>query len=188
MSLIKLAPLVDLSFETRFDISEDAYLAMIERKTAALIAGSLYMGALAGGGNATTAPALEDFGRLLGLAYQIQDDVLGIWGDPAQTGKPVADDLYSRKKSFPVVYALMHAEAADQSSLRSIYRQSEIGEREIELLLAILERSDARRHTEELADHYSNMALAALERVPEGDSAALAQLRALAEGLAGRPA
>ncbi|HSH77929.1 MAG TPA: polyprenyl synthetase family protein [Herpetosiphonaceae bacterium] len=179
---------LDLSFERRFDIDEDDYLAMIERKTAALIAASLYMGALVGGGNVATAEALEDFGTFLGLTYQIQDDVLGIWGDPTQTGKPVADDLYDRKKSFPIVYALTHAGASDRSLLHSIYSQSEIGEREIELLLAILERSDARRHTEELADHYSNMALAALERVPEGDPAALAQLRALAEGLVGRPA
>jgi len=177
---------LDLSFESQLDINEADYLSMVERKTAALLAGSLYMGALAGGGSPTTASALEEYGTFLGLAYQIQDDMLGIWGDPERTGKPVADDLYSRKKSSPVVYALAHTEAAERELLRSLYSQADIAAPEVDLLLAILDRSGARRYAEETVAYYSNMAVASLDRVPEGDPVALEELRILAQQLLGR--
>src|SRR5215211_6954985 len=79
---------LDLSFEGNLQISEADYLTMISRKTAALSAAAAGLGAIIGGADATTAQALFDFGQNLGLAFQVQDDVLGIWGDPAMTGKP----------------------------------------------------------------------------------------------------
>lgn len=174
---------LDLSFEGNLAIGEDDYLAMIRRKTAVLIAAACGLGALVGGADQATAQRLADFGENLGLAFQVQDDVLGIWGDPAATGKPAAADLYRRKLSLPVVYAL--ANAADSATLAARYRQSEVSDGDVQELLALLDGCGARAHTEAVAATYHGRALAALDAV-QGDTAALGQLRAIAEGLLGR--
>ncbi len=175
---------LDVAFEDRLDLTEADYLAMIERKTAALIAGALAMGALAGGGTLEAAQTLAAYGRALGLAYQIQDDLLGIWGDPTVTGKPVHDDLYRRKKSLPVVYALAHAEREDHARLHAIYAtRADINERDIEQLLAILKRVGAHHYAEQRAEHYHAAAIAALNEVAGGDHAAHMELRNVADSL-----
>ncbi|NJO04767.1 MAG: polyprenyl synthetase family protein, partial [Chloroflexaceae bacterium] len=79
---------LDLSFEGDLNITEADYLAMISRKTAALIAASTGLGAIIGGASLEQAQALFAFGQSLGVAFQVQDDILGIWGDPSITGKP----------------------------------------------------------------------------------------------------
>lgn len=105
----------DLSYEGRTDIQVEDYLAMIERKTAALIAAAAAIGAQVAGAPQSACEGLRAFGRHLGIAYQIADDVLGIWGDPAWMGKPVGSDLRRNKRSLPVVHALAAAaEAGDE--------------------------------------------------------------------------
>ncbi|GAB2845853.1 family 2 encapsulin nanocompartment cargo protein polyprenyl transferase [Lentzea nigeriaca] len=96
----------DLAFEQYDDVSVQECEAMVERKTASLLAASCALGGIFAGGDPVTVTRLSEFGRLLGMAYQHVDDLLGIWGDPAVTGKPVHTDLASRKKSLPVVAAL----------------------------------------------------------------------------------
>lgn len=177
---------LDLSFEERLDLSEADYLTMIERKTAVLLAAALELGALVGGGSAAAAEALRHYGLALGLAFQMQDDLLGIWGDPKRTGKPFAADLYRRKKSLPVIYALSHAQPDDQSLLRSLYSRDELGPDDVAALLEILDRFGARRYVEEAAVRYHADALAALDRVQDGNAEALAELRSLAQSLLGR--
>ena len=81
------------------------YMRMIEGKTAALVGASLALGALVGGAEAEQAEALWRFGQAVGLAFQIQDDILGIWGDPEVTGKAAGNDVLRRKKSLPMVHA-----------------------------------------------------------------------------------
>ena len=174
---------LDLSFEGDLRIGEADYLAMISRKTAALAAAAAGLGAIVGGAAATTAQALFDFGQNLGLAFQIQDDVLGIWGDPAVTGKPAAADLYRRKLSLPVIHALRTAEQRD--TLARIYSQAEIGDLEVAQLLDILAEAGARGYTEDVAAFHHQQALAALDTA-QGDTATLAELRALAKRLGGR--
>ncbi|MEI2691836.1 MAG: polyprenyl synthetase family protein [Anaerolineae bacterium] len=97
---------LDMSFEDRQDVAVEEYVAMIEGKTAALLSASLELGALLGGADEGTRRSLAEFGRGLGLAFQMQDDILGIWGDETITGKSAASDILARKKSLPVVYAL----------------------------------------------------------------------------------
>ncbi len=87
-------------------VRPDAYRTMAEHKTGALLGCAAALGALLGGAPAATVTALDRAGRHLGVAFQIVDDVLGIWGDPAVTGKPVHGDLRERKKTFPVLAAL----------------------------------------------------------------------------------
>jgi geranylgeranyl diphosphate synthase type I len=97
---------LDISFEAEQAISISAYLQMISGKTAALIASSAQAGALVAQANPETQAHYRQFGRALGLAFQIQDDILGIWGDPEVTGKSAATDLLARKKTLPILYGL----------------------------------------------------------------------------------
>lgn len=174
---------LDLSFEGNLTIDEEAYLAMISRKTAALIAAACGLGAMLGGADAKLAETLFDFGQNLGLAFQVQDDVLGIWGDPAETGKPFAADLIRRKVSLPVIYALQHAER--RAELSQLYQQPHAGDQELQRILGILEEAGSQSYTEETAADYHHRALAALDAA-QGDPRALAQLRSIAERLLGR--
>ncbi|MGI5131300.1 polyprenyl synthetase family protein [Pseudonocardia sp. CA-107938] len=98
--------LTDLAFEERNDVTLDECLAMADGKTAALLGCSTALGAILAGAEPERVRVLMRAGRELGLAFQIVDDLLGIWGDPAVTGKPVGADLARRKKTIPVVAAL----------------------------------------------------------------------------------
>lgn len=102
----------DLDFERRGDVTVDECLAMAADKTGALLACSAAVGALLAGAGDSTVAALSAYGAQLGLAFQLVDDMLGIWGAPAATGKPVGSDLRARKKSLPVTYAVTHGGAA----------------------------------------------------------------------------
>ncbi|MEV7013615.1 family 2 encapsulin nanocompartment cargo protein polyprenyl transferase [Streptosporangium sp. NPDC051022] len=96
----------DVAFENRQDVELAECLVMAAGKTGALLGGACALGALFGGGSPEQVAHLRAFGGDLGLAFQLVDDLLGIWGDPEVTGKPVYSDLRSRKKSLPVVAAL----------------------------------------------------------------------------------
>ncbi|MDQ1700248.1 MAG: geranylgeranyl diphosphate synthase, type [Frankiaceae bacterium] len=96
----------DLAFEQRHYVGVDECLAMAAGKTGALLACSAAIGAVLAGAPTASVGALSTYGAELGLAFQLVDDLLGIWGDPATTGKPVGSDLRARKKSLPVAFAL----------------------------------------------------------------------------------
>lgn len=96
----------DLFFETRTDVGIQECLAMAAGKTGALLSCAAAVGAILAGGRPPLVDGLASFGARLGLAFQLVDDLLGIWGEPEVTGKPVLSDLRSRKKSVPVVVAL----------------------------------------------------------------------------------
>jgi geranylgeranyl diphosphate synthase, type I len=102
----------DVAFERRNRVTVDECLTMAAGKTGALLAASATIGALLAGAPRAVVAALETYGAELGVAFQLVDDLLGIWGDPAVTGKPVLSDLRSRKKSLPVTYAVRHGGAA----------------------------------------------------------------------------
>jgi len=93
---------LDLAFETRSRIDLEEGLSMVRGKTGALLSGAAEMGAVLAGASHAHARALGEFGMHVGIAFQAVDDVLGIWGDPARTGKPVGSDLLQHKKSLPV--------------------------------------------------------------------------------------
>ncbi len=150
---------LDISFEDRLDIGVDDYLKMIGGKTAALFACSLKIGALLGTDDERPIENLSEFGRNLGLAFQIQDDVLGIWGEDSKTGKSTASDILKKKKTLPVVYAFENAGREQIEDLTSIYRQDEIGEKDLAPVLNILEESGARQYSEGIAGKYLDKAL-----------------------------
>lgn len=113
----------DLAFEQRDQIEPAECLNMVGHKTGALIACSCALGALFGGGDPDQIRGLRGFGQHLGMAFQHVDDLLGIWGDPAVTGKPVYSDLRSRKKSLPVVAAL-NSDTPAGPELAALYRRT----------------------------------------------------------------
>jgi len=181
--LIVEGQVLDLSFEQRSEVSVNEYLTMIERKTAALIAYSAWAGALVAGAPTEVAARLERFGRALGLGFQIRDDYLGVWGDPAVTGKPRGDDLRQRKKSLPIVLVLERAATDDRSWLLDLWRRrTELTAEEVASVIALLERYAVRTALQEAVEQFHREALAELEALslaPEG----VASLLGLVAGL-----
>jgi geranylgeranyl diphosphate synthase, type I len=127
----------DVAFERREDVTVAECLDMVSGKTGALLSASAAIGAVLAGAPAEVVDALSTFGAQLGVAFQLVDDLLGIWGDPEITGKPVFSDLRSRKKTLPVTYALTQGGPAGrelagwlsrQSDARRPSRQSDTGE------------------------------------------------------------
>ena len=162
---------LDLSFETRLDVDVEQYLSMIRGKTAALFSAAAQLGALVAGSNPASIARYRRFGQNLGLAFQIVDDVLGIWGDPQVTGKPSADDIRQRKKTLPIVRALEEEQKNEAKGLREIYQRETIDEEDMEAALKILEGLGARQYTEAMADDYYQQALAELDAAGVGNEA-----------------
>jgi geranylgeranyl diphosphate synthase type I len=154
---------LDLDFENRLDVDAEAYLTMIQGKTAALLGCACQLGALIAWPDLSLVEHYRRLGEGLGLAFQIQDDLLGIWGQPDVTGKPVADDIRRHKKSLPVVYVLGRHDDSKAKRLRALYAQGALLEEEVAEAVAILDASSARPYAEAQAQQYLETALAELE-------------------------
>ncbi|MBP2476561.1 geranylgeranyl diphosphate synthase type I [Crossiella equi] len=155
--------MADLSFEERDDVDVDECLAMAIGKTAALPRVACAMGAMFGGGSAEQVAHLARFGEDVGLAFQLVDDLLGIWGDPARTGKPVFSDLQNRKKSLPVVYALTSGTPAARE-LAALYQRTESLEpAELARAASLVEAAGGREWAVEKADSLLAQGLRHLE-------------------------
>jgi geranylgeranyl diphosphate synthase type I len=171
---------LDLAFETCAAVTVEQYMEMIEGKTAALIATAAELGVLAAGAPKEVRAQYRAFGHHLGLAFQIRDDVLGIWGDAAVTGKPAASDIEMRKKTLPVVYGLAHSPA-----LRQAYQAPETGGADVPTIVELLEACGARSYTEAQEHRHAFLALQHLgDANPQGEAGDA--LRELALNLLGR--
>jgi geranylgeranyl diphosphate synthase type I len=111
---------LDIGFEGKLDVKEEEYMEMIYKKTAALIAAATKAGAILGGGNDEQIEALSEYGRLIGLAFQIQDDYLDVVSEAEKIGKPVGSDIVEGKMTLMVVHALANASLEDKDKLTSI--------------------------------------------------------------------
>ena len=175
---------LDMGFEARLDVSTDDYLQMIRGKTAALLAASVEIGAGLGGAQPPQLQALHRFGESRGLAFQIQDDILGIWGDEQKTGKSAASDILTRKKSLPVLWAL---NGPSGPALRELYNRPSLTMAAVPAVLELLDTAGAHAHAAALVEAYSTTALHALHAAqlsaPAGNP-----LRELALGLLNRQA
>jgi len=161
---------LDIGFEGEVNVTLDDYFGMIEKKTGALFGCALHLGALAASANDTTAQRLDSVGRSLGIAFQIKDDVLGVWGQAGKTGKP-ADDIRRRKKSLPVVYALNEAPAPRRRTLTAVYQQAELSEDDISIVVNCLDAAGARNYCADVAESYKAQALMNLDSLPLNDDA-----------------
>lgn len=171
---------LDMRFEQDKNVSVDDYINMITGKSAALISTAMYIGAILSGLTEEQAAAYGTFGKHLGLAFQIQDDILGIWGDPAVTGKSVATDIQSKKKTLPILFGLQH-----DPTLAALYA-SELDDVAVSLVVSRLEAIGALDHARTLsADHFQvlhQISRSMVTHNPEG----LDRLLALAFSLLGR--
>jgi geranylgeranyl diphosphate synthase type I len=177
----------DMTFEGRLDVNLDQYLWMIRHKTATLLAASAQLGVIVATDDAELIDHYYRFGESLGMAFQIQDDILGAWGDEQVTGKSAATDIRDKKKTLPVVYVLNHPNERNSAwQLIDLYaRQEPLDEPSIQTVLAILERAGARQYAEEMAEEYYRRALQSLEQTGITNTAQ-SQLRELAASLLGR--
>ena len=148
--------------EHQDSMSVELYFDMIGRKTAALIAASIQAGALLATDDEVVVGAYRRFGWSLGLAFQLNDDLLGIWGEQQATGKEPSD-LAKHKKTLPVIYAFEHAGPEDRERLAALYGRPEPEPGEVEEVRAILERAGAHDYTRDQARRLRDEALDALD-------------------------
>lgn len=149
---------LDMRFETQLSVSVDEYISMIKGKSAALIATCARLGAFIASGNADQAAHFAEFGLNLGIAFQIRDDILGIWGEEAITGKSASTDIDSRKKSLPVLFAL-----AQSPALQAIYAEP-AGSTNSSEIVRLLDDVGARDYALAQEAHYYQQAIAALDQ------------------------
>jgi len=152
---------LDLRFETATDVAIDTYLRMIELKTSALIAFSVWSGATAAGAGDEPRAALNCFGRDLGLAFQIHDDIMGIWGTPQETGKEPHTDLLNRKKTLPVLIAFERAGSEQHAILSDFYSRRND---DVSAVLQVLQETGARQEAEVAVNRHRSAASRQLDR------------------------
>lgn len=158
------------------DTDEDAYLRVIERKTAILFAAATRLGALLAGADDATQTALHAYGLQLGYAFQIADDVLDYASDAATMGKNLGDDLAEGKMTLPLIHAMQHADAATRTRLRSIVQQGEVSA--LPEVIAAIQAHDSLDYSRQRALQHAARAEAALAVLP--GNAATAALHGLA--------
>lgn len=171
---------LDISYEQRQDLVQADYWPMVGGKTAALLSACTELGALSAGAPAPRRQAFRLFGERLGLAFQVQDDLLGIWGNAEQTGKSAESDLAAGKKSLPVLFGL---EQKGRFSQR--WQQGPISLAQAPGVAALLEEEGGRAFAQQTADRLTAEALHALDEAqPQGEAGQA--LRHLANQLLGR--
>ncbi len=157
---------LDMSYEERNDLGIDEYWPMVGGKTSALLAACTHIGALLGNASEAEQEAYRLFGWHLGLAFQVQDDILGIWGDELITGKSAASDLVEGKNSLPVLYGL-----GKQGKFAERWAQGSITTSEVKDVAMQLEIEGGKKYAEEVSIKETRKALAYLDQAnPRGEA------------------
>lgn len=155
---------LDMSFEGRPDVTTDMYLEMISRKTAALIEASTSIGAVLATNDEKLSARFRKFGRKIGMAFQIVDDIIGIWQKTEKTGKPVASDIKNKKKTLPVLYAFEKASKKDRKLLIDTYKKDTLSNRDVNNILKVLKNVNAREESQKIASTFEREALEELDK------------------------
>jgi geranylgeranyl diphosphate synthase type I len=157
---------LDMSYEERTDLGVDDYWPMVAGKTAALLSTCCHLGALLGGADEAKQEAYRSFGQYLGLAFQVQDDILGIWGNEAVTGKSAASDLVEGKNSLPVLAGLSAGgKFADR------WKQGPIQPDEVEEVARMLTNEGGYSQAYDAAAQMTDLALLNLQEAdPQGEA------------------
>ncbi len=156
----------DIDFETRDDVTIPEYIKMIEYKTAVLVGAAMKMGAIVAGASDTSKSSVYDFGRLLGLAFQIQDDYLDAFGDPKTFGKQVGGDIIENKKTFLYLKAIEFATKDEQKQLKGLFTLNpEDPSEKINTVKYLFETTGAKEATRSEIEKYTNKAFVLLENL-----------------------
>lgn len=157
---------MDMDFETTPYVTHQEYLRMVELKTAVLIAGSLRIGAMIGGANTTESELLSSFGLNLGLAFQVQDDILDTFGDPLIFGKKIGGDIVANKKTLLLIKAFELASGATLKKLQSLVSEKDFeGEEKIKAVIEIYNDLNIQAWATDLARQYTDRAYISLDSV-----------------------
>ena len=174
----------DMDFEHMSQVTIPDYMQMIEKKTSVLLAYAMRIGGYIAGANETEQKALYQYGLHIGLAFQIQDDILDVYGDPKTFGKAIGGDICANKKTFLLLSALENADAESKAELFQWLLVTDRNEEKIAAITAIYTRLDVREAGEAIMEEHTAQALAQLDKLPQND--ATERLRKLAEQLATR--
>lgn len=176
----------DISFEERGEVQGEEYLEMVAGKTGALVAAPLEMGALLAGAEPSRAALLGQWGEEMGLAFQMQDDFLGIWGDSSRTGKAVGADIARRKKSYPIILGLQDREVRYEVA-NILGADGELSSEAIARVVSALEVAGADTRTREEAASHARRAETILDELGF-DPALREEFQAVGELLVNRSA
>jgi len=174
---------LDMEFETRNDVSIDEYITMIHLKTAVVLGGALKIGALIGGANEKDAGLLHVFGEQLGVAFQLQDDILDIYGDPEKFGKQVGGDIISNKKTYLLLKALELANPSQKTELKRWLSASPSDPKEkVSAVTELYNQLQVKHYAEGAMQAYADKAFAALDAINQPEDHKR-YLRDFADGL-----
>lgn len=154
---------LDMDFEQRADVTLEEYIHMITLKTSVLLAASLQMGSILGGASGGNGDLIYQFGKNLGIAFQVQDDYLDAFGDPAKFGKQVGGDILANKKTFLLLHTLQSASPAHKAELEHLMTENPADK--VERVLAIMRHSRVDEWAKDLKDQYLEKAITSLEEV-----------------------
>lgn len=171
----------DMEFEGREQVSIEEYMQMIRLKTSVLLATALQIGAYIAGANAAQQQALYEYGINIGLAFQIQDDILDVYGDPRTFGKAIGGDICCNKKTYMLLTALQRADDETRAELEQWLQTQDKSDEKIQAVTDIYTRTGAREVCETVMQLHTHEALSQLNALPQND--ATEQLRKLAEKL-----
>ena len=155
---------LDMDFETRNDVSIDEYIHMITLKTSVLLACSLKMGALVGGGLGDNANKLYEFGKNMGIAFQLQDDYLDAYGDTEKLGKQNGGDIKANKKTYLLLKALENADVAQRKEIEGLLQQDD-SDTKVQAMLSLYAATGADGQCRNAVAAYSQKAFGCLEDV-----------------------
>lgn len=156
----------DIDFETRNDVREEEYLEMIRLKTSVLLACALKIGAILGGASEEDAESLYRFGENMGLAFQLQDDFLDVYGDEAVFGKAIGGDITSNKKTYMLINALLRAEGEDKEQLTAWINAKDFDRQEkVKAVTDIYNRAGIDLMAKAKMEEYYRIALSYLDKV-----------------------
>ena len=160
----------DMEFETRDDVCEAEYIEMIRLKTSVLLACAMKMGAIQAGASAADQDALYRYGESLGLAFQLQDDYLDVYGDPSVFGKNIGGDITSNKKTFMLINALLRAEGQDKAELEAWIARKDFDRQEkVDAVTRLYTKLGIDRLARERIECYTREALSCLDAVDTPD-------------------
>jgi geranylgeranyl diphosphate synthase type I len=156
--------MLDIDFETRETVSTAEYITMITNKSGTLIESAAKIGALLSTDDEQVIQSYAWFARYLGIAFQIRDDYLGVWGDETKTGKSTTSDIREKKKTYPLLAAFERANENERTTLRQLYAQETLSEADVQTVLMIYNRVGAADQTDQVAEQYYHTAITHLDQ------------------------